>query len=1609
MSIRLEKSKAARLDEAARRMETALGRADEDAERFMRIFYEGVAPEEFFEWTPESLHGAALSLWHFFSRRQAGRPKIRLYNPNELEHGWKSSHTVVEIVNDDMPFLVDSVKAALNGQGLTLHLLIHPIFRVRRDSRGKLIELVGPARVTDKGEAESILHFQVSQQADSRVLEAVRTVLERVLADVRAAVEDWQPMLHKLDSIIEDLENDPPPLCEGSISEGIDFLKWLRNHNFTFLGFREYELEQEKDGDHLSIVPDSGLGILRNVTPEAEARHRTPLPSELARFARQPELLILTKASSRATVHRPVYMDYIGVRLFDESGKVRGEKRFLGLLTSSAYNRSPSEIPLLKQKIRRIMDRTGYRPNSHNAKIMLNILETYPRDELFQTDDDQLYEICRGILHLSERQRIRLFVRRDNYARFFSCLVFVPRDQYDTSLREKYMAILMEELDGESVDFTTYISDAPMARVHFIVRTKGEAPRIDVEEVETRLVKASRQWSDDLLVALNEAFDESRAYELYHVYREAFSPGYQENFPARVAVSDIRLLEQVRRAGSIAVSLYRRPAACAESVNFKIFSAGTPLPLSDALPLIEHMGLRVVTETPYSVRADNSGQSVYIHDFEAASEGMQIHLEAIRDNFQDTFVRVWSGQLESDGLNALVLKAGLNWRAITVLRTYMKYLRQAQFPFSEAYIQETLDRHYAIAALLVELFLVRFNPDYKKDSRNRVRGLEKRISEALDLVDSLDEDRILRKFLELIRATLRTNYFQTGADHEPKEYLSVKLNSRIIEGLPQPRPMVEIFVYSARMEAVHLRGGKVARGGIRWSDRKEDFRTEILGLMKAQMVKNAVIVPVGSKGGFIVKRPPAEGGRDALLAEVIESYKTMIRALLDLTDNLKGGEVVSPPALRRYDEDDPYLVVAADKGTATFSDIANSVAREYGFWLDDAFASGGSSGYDHKKMGITARGAWESVKRHFRELELDPEEDDFSVVGIGDMSGDVFGNGMLQSGHIRLIAAFNHLHIFLDPFPDVERSLQERRRLFELSRSSWSDYNPELISKGGGVFERKAKSIPLSAEVRKRLEIKEEKLPPNELIRRILKAKIDLLWFGGIGTYVKSSQESHSEVGDRSNDSLRVNASELRCRVIAEGANLGVTQRGRIEFALAGGKINTDFIDNSAGVDCSDHEVNIKIALGEVVSAGHLRLQQRDALLQKMTGEVADLVLRDNFLQAQALSIMESQGPLLLEQQGRFIRRLEREGKLNRTIEFLPDDEVLAERRADRQGLTRPEIAILLAYSKITLFDELLDSDLPEDPLIAEDLLCYFPHPLRTAFRKALDRHRLRREIISTYVANSLVNRVGATFVDELAEKTRLFPSHIARAYAVTRNVFDLPAVWGEIEKLAKNVPTGVQMDLFLQVARLTRRATLWFLQNRKQPMDVAQTAAEFGPGVAALRSCGLEILAPSDRKSMERRIKGISDKGVPPALAEKVVTLEVLASACDIVKIARSLDFSEREVGEIYFTVGARFGFDWVRNAAHRVAAQSHWQQMALSNLVDESYLVQRQLTTQVMDRTKGRRPKEGFVEAWAAGRPGLIRGTDKLLEELRTTRPVDLSMLLVANFQFRNLVRNE
>ncbi|MFI9781578.1 NAD-glutamate dehydrogenase [Streptomyces sp. NPDC051956] len=1594
---------------------------------FLQRYYLHTAPEDLADRDPVDAFGAAVSHYRLAEVRPQGTANVKVHTPTVEENGWTCSHSVVEVVTDDMPFLVDSVTNELSRQGRGIHVVIHPQVTVRRDLTGKLLEVLPAGSATDGHDTltESWIHVEIDRETDRADLKQITSDLLRVLSDVREAVEDWEKMRDSALRIADDLPSEPTAddLRAQDVEEARELLRWLSSDHFTFLGYREYELRED---DSLSAVPGTGLGILRSDPQHGGDDHHpvspsfSRLPADARAKAREHKILVLTKANSRATVHRPSYLDYVGVKKFDAEGNVIGERRFLGLFSSAAYTESVRRVPVVRRKVQEVLRGAGFSPNSHDGRDLLQILETYPRDELFQTPADELRAIVTSVLYLQERRRLRLYLRQDEYGRYYSALVYLPRDRYTTGVRLRIIDILKEELNGTSVDFTAWNTESILSRLHFVIRVEPgtELPVLteaDTERIEARLVDAARSWADGFGEALNAECGEERAAELGRRYSGAFPEGYKADHSPRAAVADLVHLEALKRGEKdFALSLYEPVGAAPGERRFKIYRTGAPVSLSSVLPALNRLGVEVIDERPYELRCSDR-TTAWIYDFglrlpKSLSGNGDFLGDDGRERFQEAFTATWTGAAENDGFNSLVLSAGLNWRQAMVLRAYAKYLRQAGATFSQDYMEDTLRNNVHTTRLLVSLFEARMSPERQRAGTELIDGLLEELDGALDQVASLDEDRILRSFLTVIKATLRTNFFQKRDDGTPHEYVSMKFDPQAIPDLPAPRPAYEIWVYSPRVEGVHLRFGKVARGGLRWSDRREDFRTEVLGLVKAQMVKNTVIVPVGAKGGFVAKNlPDPSVDRDAWLAEGVASYKTFISALLDITDNLVAGQVVPPADVVRHDGDDTYLVVAADKGTATFSDIANAVAESYNFWLGDAFASGGSAGYDHKGMGITARGAWESVKRHFRELGTDTQSEDFTVVGVGDMSGDVFGNGMLLSEHIRLVAAFDHRHIFIDPRPDAATSYAERRRLFDLPRSSWADYNKELISAGGGIFPRSAKAIQLNAHIREALGIESgaAKMTPADLMKAILHARVDLLWNGGIGTYVKSSAESNADVGDKANDAIRVDGQDVRAKVIGEGGNLGATQLGRIEFARSGGKVNTDAIDNSAGVDTSDHEVNIKILLNALVTDGDMTVKQRNKLLAEMTDEVGALVLRNNYAQNTALANAVAQAPDLLHAHQRFMRRLVREGSLDRALEFLPTDRQVKELLNTRRGLSQPELAVLLAYTKITAAHELIQTSLPDDPYLRRLLHAYFPQALRERFTEAVDGHALRREIVTTVLVNDTVNSGGSTFLHRMREETGASLEEIVRAQLAAREIFGLGEVWDTVESLDNVVAADVQTRIRLHSRRLVERGTRWLLNNRPQPLQLAETIDFFSEGVAQVWSAMPKMLRGADAEWYQSILDELTAAGVPEELAQRVAGFSSAFPTLDIVAIADRTGKDPLAVAEVYYDLADRLSIAQLMDRIIELPRTDRWQSMARASIREDLYAAHAALTADVLAAGNGVSTPEQRFDAWQEKNAPILARARTTLEEIQSSDAFDLANLSVAMRTMRTLLR--
>ena len=1607
MSNTIQKKKKAYIDSLLKTLSES--QADEELEVFAQDYCKYIADENIETLSVEDQLGAIKAVYSFAqSVWKQGKPSaVRIYNPDQKKDGFYTPHTIIEAINPDMPFLVDTLGLILAEHSLQVLHLAHPT-------------LVEP-----NGGKFSTMQVMVNPVSDPQLIEDVEESLKGAFTDVHYAVADWERMRAVASQAVEDLSLAGPDLNLMHVEESMSFVTWLLTNHFTFLGHRSVTYQDEGDKSRLIVEEGTGLGILRDPNFQLfdGLQNMHEIPMEIRESFKQPQLMRVVKANKRSRVHRNAHIDVVLIKRFGEDGQAIGEHSFAGLFTSTAYNQPALRIPYLRGKVDAVAQALGYATGSHDAKTLENILNSYPRDELFQISVADLKQNAIRMLDLHQRPRPAVLLRTDPFQRHITAITYLPRERFSSQLRNDAGQYLAKALNATLSRHYTEMSEDPLARILYILKTTpGQIPPYTILELEAGLRETCRDWMDHLVIALNDTYGPEKGLHYRQRYQNAFPVSYQEAFDKTWALSDIAAAQQIMEDEdkSPIIYLHRPDEASPQSVRVRIYRFNRTLTLSDAVPMLEGMGLHVINERPFSIHPlesdDDLAQTLTINISDFGLEmpdSVCPDLDTLRSRFAEAFMAIWNGVAENDGFNRLLIEAGLEWRPIMVIRAYSKYLQQAGTPFSQDYMQATLARNATIAKNLSDLFAARFDPALSEKKRTeQTTDLVSQIEAGLEGVTSLDEDRILRRFLNLILSTLRTNYYQKDENGNPSDCLAFKFASQDIEELPKPVPLREIFVYSPRFEAVHLRFGLVARGGLRWSDRREDFRTEILGLVKAQQVKNAVIVPVGSKGGFVLKQPPPASDRAAFMEEGITCYKRFIGSMLDITDNLVKGAVVPPDDLVRYDADDPYLVVAADKGTASFSDYANGVAIEKGFWLGDAFASGGSVGYDHKQMGITARGGWEAVKRHFRERGKDIQNEDFTVIGVGDMSGDVFGNGMILSKHIRLQAAFNHLHIFLDPDPDAASSFKERERLFK-DVKGWGDYNQKLLSKGGGIFERSAKSISLTPEIKAMLGLSEDQLPPATLLKHILRMDAELLWFGGIGTYVKSAQESHADVGDRANDSIRVDANELNCHVIGEGANLGVTQQARVDFARHGGAVNSDAIDNSAGVDCSDHEVNIKILLNAAIEGGSLADAKRNPLLEDMTDEVADLVLRNNYQQTGSLSVTMSVASQNLDRHQRLMRALERHGGLDRAIEFLPNEEEIQERMQHKEGLTRPELAVLLAYAKNSTYQIILDSSLPDDSYMMDDLVNYFPTPLRKDHLKTIEQHKLRREITATQITNSMLNRAGPDFINETERLTGASPDAIARAYVIVRDAFDLRAFWKAIEETDNQMPAQLQSRMFHESRRTLERMSVWFLNQYGHDLNMTDMVQRFHSTLKTFADNLPKILPPPVKKELEDRQKsfegpGKGGQGAPAALSQRAGQLKLLSTGCDVIRLNEAApDWSVIKLGQVYTKIGNRFSLDRLRTAADTLQrGESNWNRLALSALIDDLWALQFSFTKIVLDQAK---PDEADpLKKWEESNVTAYTRIDHLLSDLDALATLDLAMLSVASRELRTLIRD-
>ena len=1548
------------------------------------ILFGRASKDDIEHYTGEMLAAAAAHAMAEIEAFDGSEPRVTVTTlPEVAPQGQPVS--ILSVTDRNQPFLYDSVMGEVTSTHRDIHLAVHPILVV---APGEAPKLFSPDEESDPAQRISHIEIHLSELSPGEAASLVER-MKTVLDQVHLAVDDWPAMLEKLGSTMADMERyakDKP-----GKGEALAFLDWLRGNNFTFLGMREYTYSGkgeaatvERGGEGLGILSDPDVRVLRL---GKDAVTTTP---EILEFLEGPDFLIVTKANVKSLVHRRAYMDYVGLKRFDEKGKVVGELRIVGLFTSTAYTHAAGQIPLLRSKVEAVVEHFGYDPKSHSGKMLINTLESYPRDDLFQIDTGLLSTFCEQINELSDRPRIRVLPRIDRFDRFVSVIVYVPREQYDSDVREKIGNFLKSAYDGRVSAYYPAFPEGGLARVHFIIgRSGGKTPRIPQAKLEQAVREIATRWTDRF-----EALSDPDGVRL------VTDRGYQEDFTPTEAHADLALITTATAENPIRIAFYRKAWNTDPStVELKIFHAGEPVSLSRRVPLLENLGFNVVSEQTHVLMLtdpDGSERRVILHDMELKQrEGLEINPK-LSPMLEEAFLAAWHGEVDDDALNRLILAAGLSAREIMALRTYSRYLRQTGIAYSQGYIADTLNKYPAIAADLFRLFDARLDPKLSERQREKKSTeLSAAIEEALTKVPSLDEDRILRRYVNAIGATLRTNYFQHDADGKPRKTLAIKLDPKQLEGLPEPRPFREIFVYGAEVEGVHLRFGKVARGGLRWSDRAQDYRTEVLGLVKAQQVKNAVIVPVGAKGGFYPKQLPAGGSREAVFKAGTEAYKTYIRTLLSVTDNIVGQDVVPPADTVRLDGDDPYFVVAADKGTATFSDTANGLAQEAGFWLDDAFASGGSAGYDHKKMGITARGAWETVKRHFREMNIDIQKTPFTVAGVGDMSGDVFGNGMLLSRKIRLIAAFDHRDIFIDPNPDIDTSFAERRRMFNLPRSSWQDYDRSVLSKGAMIIPRTEKSVTLTPEAMAAIGIDKAKATPFEIMTAILKAPVDLLWFGGIGTYIRGQNETDAEVGDRANDPIRIVADDVRAKVIGEGANLGVTQRGRIAFGLKGGRCNSDAIDNSAGVNSSDVEVNIKIALASAMRDERLTRAKRNVLLASMTDEVGHLVLRNNYLQSLAISLTEKQGAANRAPLTRLMDRLEAAGQLNRKVETLPDDRTLAERYQAGKPLTRPEIGVLLSYAKLVLFDELVHTSLPDEPYFEPTLTGYFPAKMQKAYADDIRSHRLRREIIATILANEVINRGGPAFVTTLTDGTGFGPADAVKAAVIARDGYGLQALYAGVDALDNVVSGSVQNDLYEEIGRIYAAVTGLLLTTGAVSGPMSEAIHKLRQALKQLRPNLATLVSEAAADETRRKAHAYEDEGVPTELAEEIATLSMLTFVPEVMLIASATGDSLGKTAQTFAGISAALNIGRLLSSASRIPTGDLYEALALQRSLTDIANARRDLATAILTRYKG---DKAPLAAWQQAEKGRLTRVTANLSALTEGGEATLAKVSVA-----------
>ncbi len=1576
---------------------------------FLRCYLMGFPLEEWVGREISDLGSFIYGQWLTIQHCPKDTPEVKVFNPSLDEQGWLCGRTVVAVLQRDMPFLVDSLRIGLQRKDMQIHVVYSCVMNIARDDNEVPVDVAsGQEPVSElpeniKQSKEALIYIEISLHTDPSDLVDIKQSLEVILTDVSSAVDSYAEVREKLADGISSfisLNGKKGVRPEEDSDECVNFLQWLSESHFTFLGFREFDYIREEKKSGLAENLASRLGVFKQIDPKQNFIAEDNFNEGAKSFYNSEALICFSKSSTRCNVHRDVYPDYVVIKKLDSDGNITGELRFLGLYTYSVFSTSPKAIPILREKMQSLIEMSALDPGSHSGKHFIRVIENYPKEELFQSDIRSLFSNISNIATINERHVVRLILREDPFGSFVNCMVYIPRDVYSTRIRIKIEGILSSALSAERCDSMTFFSESILARAQFVFKVDPDFKNaIDIKKIESQILNLTKNWDEYLQTGLIDSHGEAVGISFFNKYKQAFPQGYQDNYDPRVAVSDISLLEELTPENPIAMHLYQPAGSEHYEVRFKVFHLNSPIELSDVVPILENLGLRVLGENPFKINMKN-GDVVWLNDFDLAfALKLNLDINSVRQNFELAFAKVWSGELESDPFNRLVLASRLNWREVSLLRAYAGYLKQITFNSTKEFIANTLVHHVDITRNLIALFKASFEPRLQKNHKSyeeRTDRLRSKITKGLDEVTNLNEDLVLRRYLDMFNATLRTNYFQKSGDSD-KDYISIKFSPRDISGIPEPRPMFEIYVYSPRVEGVHLRGGKVARGGLRWSDRNQDFRTEVLGLVKAQQVKNAVIVPNGAKGGFVAKQLKKEWSRDEFFAEGINCYKIFIKGLLDITDNLVDGNIVPPEDVVRRDDDDPYLVVAADKGTATFSDIANEISIEYGHWLGDAFASGGSQGYDHKGMGITAKGAWVSVQRHFREKGIDVQSEDFTVVAVGDMAGDVFGNGMLLSEHICLVGAFNHLHIFVDPTPDSAKSFIERKRLFELPRSSWEDYDKALLSKGGGIFSRNAKSIAITPEMKTVFDINSNHLTPNELITAMLKSPVDLIWNGGIGTYVKASWESHADVGDKANDTLRVNGDDLRCRVFGEGGNLGLTQLARVEYSLNGGACNTDFIDNAAGVDCSDHEVNIKILLDEILANGDLTEKQRNELLAEMTDAVSDLVLQNNYRQTLSISLSEYEVDKRINEYRRFINFLESNGRLNRSLEFLPMDEEIIERVGRGKSLTRPELSVLISYAKVMLKEDLSATNIAENPYILQEIETAFPDQLRKKYSSKIYSHRLKKEIVVTQVANDLINNLGITSAHRLLETTGASISEIAEAYIVSRDVFKFEEMHHYIKSLDNKVGADFQADLMINMIRRVRRGTRWFLRNQRDGIGSLENVNTFKKGLEEIYQSVDTLAVGKAKEEWVASIAYLEEKGVSKNWLAELSMPSNLFSGLGIVKASQSSGKSLAEVTEVFYLLLEKLSLDWFASQISNVKVETYWQALARESFIEDLESQLRSLSESLLGIKNGESIEE-TIDNWHEQNHFLVDRWKSMVNEVQGSQLTDYAMFSVA-----------